>query len=50
MLLFARDFAIKHFDAKIIYGDTDSIFLTFPKYINSEMTNQEKLLKSIEVA
>ncbi len=40
MLIYAKEFAEKHFNATCVYGDTDSVFLSFPDHIKPEMSDK----------
>jgi DNA polymerase elongation subunit (family B) len=43
MLLYAKKFAEDNFNAKTIYGDTDSIMICFPDIIKDTMSDLEKI-------
>jgi DNA polymerase delta subunit 1 len=49
MILLAKEFLETEYHADIVYGDTDSIFATFPNEIKG-LTGREALIKSIEIA
>lgn len=57
MILMAKDFLEKNFNANVVYGDTDSIFVTFPKNVplgNSgvviEETGRDAIMPSINLS
>lgn len=47
MILLAKDFLEKEFNANIVYGDTDSIFCIFPN--DTGATGRDKILPSIKM-
>lgn len=51
MIMLAKDFMEKEYKAEIVYGDTDSLFATFP-HINTDtsLSRDEVLQKTYEVA
>lgn len=50
LILKARDFMIDNYDADIIYGDTDSIFVDFKVVQKYNLTDKDALQKSIDIA
>jgi DNA polymerase elongation subunit (family B) len=50
LILKAKDFMEKNYDVNVIYGDTDSIFVSFRLNEKEGLTGKEALKKSIELS
>ena len=50
LILSAKQFMETNYDSKVIYGDTDSIFVDFKIKQNYNLTDKEALQKSIDIA
>ena len=50
LILKAKEFMEKHYDAKVIYGDTDSIFVDFKIREKYALAGKDSLQKSIDVS
>lgn len=44
LLIFAKEYVIKHYDARVVYGDTDSIMIEF----NTDKEGEEAVKEAIE--
>jgi len=50
LIMKAKSFMEKHYDANVVYGDTDSIFVDFKIKEKYNLDNKEALQKSIDIA
>lgn len=51
LIMKAKSFMEKHYDAKVIYGDTDSIFVDFTSILRKAgLSGKDALQKSIDIA
>jgi DNA polymerase delta subunit 1 len=52
MIMLAKEFVEKQYEANVVYGDTDSIFIAFPKQLQCDgvkLDGKDALKKSIEL-
>jgi len=49
MILMAKEFLEKNYDADVVYGDTDSLFVVFPDSVKG-MKGKQKIMPSIRTA
>lgn len=50
LIMKAKSFMEKHYDANVVYGDTDSIFVDFKIKEKYNLTDKDALQKSIDIA